>query len=449
MNKRIFGATDGIRGKVGEWPLQPAAVRRLGEAVAEYFGGSTRLLVGRDTRASGVWMLREFRQGAEQAGAQIADYGVLPTPALSVLVRRDARATGGVMMTASHNPASDNGLKVFGSDGDKLSDAEELKVEERYFAEPVEETAADLVVSDLMLQPHKEAMEQYIAAVRDLLGELRLSGDLLYDAAAGAGQYFDKTVLEAFGLRPELLSPEPDGENINRDCGALYPEHLARLAQERGVAGVTMDGDADRVVLVDELGRIWDGDRELAVLAQYLQEKGELASNTVVVTEYTNLGLIKYFGEKGIAVEKVVNGDRFVAQKCAERGYVLGGESSGHIIYLPWLNSSDGVFVTLLMLKIAQEKGGRLADLWPDYEAMPSRQWGLAVREKRELAEVAGWQEALTQVEQTLAGRGRVFCRYSGTENKLRILVEGADADLVERCGEKLAEIVRKEIGDD
>ena len=447
MEKRIFGATDGIRAEVGKWPLRPNAMRKLGQSVAKYLKQNAKIVMGRDTRESGAWMSRDFAAGAKAAGAEIVDYGILPTPALSVLVKHNHDVDGGVMMTASHNPATDNGVKVFQSDGDKLSDESELEVEALYFEGDVDEDVEPTGDMSLDLTPNQEALDAYIGAAREILGDLKLEGKFVYDAASGAGQYFDKAVLEAFGLEVEVISPEPNGKNINDGCGALYPENVAKIAKERGLPGVTMDGDADRVMVVDEEGRIWDGDREVSLVAQYLKEKGELFGDTVVLTEYSNLGAIKYLESKGIKVEKVVNGDRNVAQKCLENGYVIGSEFSGHIMYLPWLNSSDGVFSALMIMKIAHEKGCRLADLWPDYEMMPSKQWGLKVREKKPLDEVAGWNEALAESEKVLDGRGRVFCRYSGTENKLRILVEAETSELVEAAGASLAALIEKEIG--
>ena len=268
MEKRIFGATDGIRAEVGKWPLRPNAMRKLGQSVAKYLKQNAKIVMGRDTRESGAWMSRDFAAGAKAAGAEIVDYGILPTPALSVLVKHNHDVDGGVMMTASHNPATDNGVKVFQSDGDKLSDESELEVEALYFEGDVDEDVEPTGDMSLDLTPNQEALDAYIGAAREILGDLKLEGKFVYDAASGAGQYFDKAVLEAFGLEVEVISPEPNGKNINDGCGALYPENVAKIAKERGLPGVTMDGDADRVMVVDEEGRIWDGDREVSLVAQ-------------------------------------------------------------------------------------------------------------------------------------------------------------------------------------
>ena len=211
--------------------------------------------------------------------------------------------------------------------------------------------------------------------------------------------------------------------------------------------GVALDGDADRIVVADEEGRIWNGDRIVILLADYLQEKGELANNSVVLTQYSNFAAEQYLTNLGIQVAKVENGDRNVALKCDEIGSVLGGELSGHIIYTPWMRSSDGTFVALFIQKILYEKGCRLADLWAKYEDMPSKQWAVEVREKKPLEDIPAWLGALAAANGRLDGDGRIFTRYSGTENKLRILVEGKDMEIVEEVGEGLAELIKKEIG--
>jgi phosphoglucosamine mutase len=221
------------------------------------------------------------------------------------------------------------------------------------------------------------------------------------------------------------------------------------LCKQSGKMGIALDGDADRAILVDEKGRVWTGDRIVAMLANYLKEHGELANNVVVLTEYSNLAAIKYLEANGIRVEKVVNGDRKVAKKLQELGGVLGGENAGHIIYLPWFCSSDGSFVALFARKIMAEKNCLLADLWPEYEEFPNAQIGVKVREKPDFKDIPGLTAAIEEGTRQLDGRGRVFLRYSGTEMKLRILVEGPDLREDTEIAEKLNEIIKKEIGND
>ena len=446
MEKRIFGATDGIRGKVGEAPLRPNIMRELGRAIAKNTYAK-KVLLGRDTRESGMWMNAEISDGLKAAGADVEDFGILPTPAVQAIIKDSGEYDAGVMLTASHNPATDNGIKVFGSDGDKISDEQELAVEATFFEAKLEKDEDAPEVK--FVKQHSEAAEKYYEQIAaSQVGDMGFEGmKIILDAASGAGHDFSRKVFEEFELEVDQIDPEPNGKNINDGYGALYPEKMAEAAREQGLIGVALDGDADRIVLADEDGRIWDGDRIVILLAEYLKEQGKLPADTVVLTEYSNLATIKYLESEGIKVAKVVNGDRYVAQKCVELGAGLGGELAGHILYLPWLRGSDGTFMALMIMRIVQERGKRLADMWADYENVPSKQWGLFVKEKRPFEEIAGFNEAIAEAEERFAGRGRVFVRYSGTENKMRILVEGEDEALVEEIGENLANIVKKEIG--
>ena len=446
MEKRIFGATDGIRGKVGEAPLRPNIMRELGRAIAKNTYAK-KVLLGRDTRESGMWMNAEISDGLKAAGADVEDFGILPTPAVQAIIKDSGEYDAGVMLTASHNPATDNGIKVFGSDGDKISDEQELAVEATFFGAKLEKDEDAPEVK--FVKQHSEAAEKYYEQIAaSQVGDMGFEGmKIILDAASGAGHDFSRKVFEEFELEVDQIDPEPNGKNINDGYGALYSEKMAEAAREQGLIGVALDGDADRIVLADEDGRIWDGDRIVILLAEYLKEQDKLPADTVVLTEYSNLATIKYLESEGIKVAKVVNGDRYVAQKCVELGAGLGGELAGHILYLPWLRGSDGTFMALMVMRIVQERGKRLADMWADYENVPSKQWGLFVKEKRPFEAIAGFNEAIAGAGERFAGRGRVFVRYSGTENKMRILVEGEDEALVEEIGENLANIVKKEIG--
>ena len=387
-------------------------------------------------------------EGIKEQGGSVGDLGIVPTPAMQKIVGEREGIVGGIMMTASHNPATDNGLKVFLTDGDKLSDEQELQVEEYYFEQELGEDVDPPAVT-YEVEDNPAAVRDYVEAADEMLeiGNELEGVELVVDAASGAGHDYSKAVFDEFGIEAEMIDPVPNGTNINDGCGALYPEKMAATAKERGCVGVAMDGDADRIILADEEGRIWDGDRIVCLIAEYLNENEALPNSKVVLTEYSNLATIQYLMNNGIEVDKVVNGDRFVAQKCEENGLILGGELSGHIIYLPWLKSSDATFMTLFILKIMREKGCRLADLWAKYDNLPSKQWGVVVREKKDLNELPEWIGAMVAAENRLDGNGRIFTRYSGTENKLRILVEGKDAEIVEEVGEALKELVEKELG--
>ena len=447
MEKRVFGATDGIRSKVGEKPLRPAYIKCLGLAIAKFFKHD-RILIARDTRESGEWMEDELVEGIKQYGGTIGDLGVLPTPVAQKIIGARDGIMGGLMITASHNPASDNGLKVFLGDGNKLTDEQELEIERLFFEMGLEEDV-DPPAVEYADEDNTGAIREYIETVGETLGiEEQFEGaHIVLDSASGAGYHFSRDVFKEFGLVVDQIDPTPDGKNINAGYGAVHPEKMAEEAKRLGVMGVALDGDADRIVVADEEGRIWNGDRIVILLADYLQEKGELANNSVVLTQYSNFAAEQYLTNLGIQVAKVENGDRNVALKCDEIGSVLGGELSGHIIYTPWMRSSDGTFVALFIQKILYEKGCRLADLWAKYEDMPSKQWAVEVREKKPLEDIPAWLGALAAANGRLDGDGRIFTRYSGTENKLRILVEGKDMEIVEEVGEGLAELIKKEIG--
>ena len=447
MEKRIFGETDGIRAEVGQSPLRPNSMYNLGRAIAKHFNGGVALL-GRDTRESGEWMREDMELGLQECGAKIEDLEILPTPAVQKIVSLRDDVSCGIMLTASHNPASDNGVKVFATDGDKLPDEEELEVEDEFFKDELGEDV-EVPEVEFSLVTREDVIDVYAEQVEEALrlGDSLTGAKIVLDAASGAGHEFSKAVFENFGLEVDQIDPTPNGKNINDGYGALYPDKMVAEAKKKGLMGVALDGDADRIIISDEEGRLWDGDRINILLATYLRDQGRLPAETVVVTEYSNYATVKYLEAQGIKVEKVVNGDRFVAQKLQALGAELGSEFSGHMIYLPWLKASDGTFMTLFIQKIMHDKKMRLADMWADFEFMPSKQWGVKVSEKRPLTEVDGYNEAVQVAEKEFAGKGRVFCRYSGTENKLRILVEGEDEALVEKHGEILAKIIEKEIG--
>ena len=457
MGKQIFGETDGIRAKVGTSPLRPNILKGLGAAIADEMS-LKKILMARDTRESGIWIKDSLAEGLKSKDVEIEDLGVLPTPAIQKIIEK-SDCDGGIMVTASHNPATDNGVKLFASDGDKTTDETELNIEKRFFGleldpdtDPEEQSFVDMGADAKYVDKYAQAASELLKlAINGEESEnyIKGAGEFLMDSASGAGYSFSHVVFEDFGFEVKNIDVEPNGKNINDGFGALHPEVLAKECKQKGLMGIALDGDADRAILVDEYGRVWNGDRIVSMLALCLKEKGELTNDTVVLTEYSNLAAIQYLEAKGIRVEKVVVGDRAVARKCKELGSILGGENAGHIIYLPWLNGSDGSFVALFARKIMQEKECALADLWPDYEEFPNAQLAVSVKEKRPLEQVQGWNAMVAKAEEILSGRGRVFTRYSGTENKLRILVEGPDQREDEQIAELLAEIVKKEIGDE
>ena len=447
MEKKIFGKTDGIRGRSGEEPLTEKTMRKLGLALGDFWKEG-KIVVGRDTRGSGVWITKKIEEGLSEKGLECVDCGILPTPVLAVSTGYEDGVMGGVMVTASHNPAEDNGVKIFDKYGYKLGTEEEQKIE--MFMEENDDSSVgggSLRVDD----ESEEVKKFYMKRLRSLLNleDDILAGMKIYcDSAAGAAYGFAKGIWESFGVEVKMVGPAPNGENINLDCGALHPENLiAQMVDGDADLGIAFDGDADRVLLVDGQGRLWDGDRILVAMAEILMTHGELKEKTIVLTEYSNFAAVKYLEDQGINVAKVENGDKEVLRRCCELGAILGGEVAGHIVYTPWLSSSDGIMVATWFLAFLAKTGRRLEDIWPNYDNVFSKQWSVEVRNKPDLSEIRGWETELAQWRNNLEGKGRVFVRYSGTEDKLRILVEACDELEAKRAGEALSELIRKEIG--
>ncbi|MCL1839885.1 phosphoglucosamine mutase [Candidatus Saccharibacteria bacterium] len=446
MIKRIFRETDGIRGKVGEEPLTERSMRKLGRAIGEYFIRSDRagmpILIGHDSRESGKWISRELAEGMMESDCDVWDIGEVSTPCMGILTGAEEVA-GGVMVTASHNPASDNGVKVFDGRGDKLTDEEEIEIEKLFFEDsggyPDQQVVGEVLEKSSLVDDYIELAMKGV----DLSGM-----KICTDNAAGGGYGIVRKALEKVGATVVEVGPKPDGTNINEGCGALHPEKLAEAVVREGAdMGVAFDGDGDRIIVVDDKGMIWDGDRITSMLAVWLKSEGKLAGDVVVMTEYSNLSAVQFLEKQGIRVDKVINGDRAVAAECKKIGAALGGEASGHIIYPEWLSASDGLFVATLVARMAHERGMKLSSLSPDYENYPSKLWNIDVKERKPLEGVKGWNEGLKRWQEYLGAEGRVFVRYSGTEDLLRILVEAKDAEKMKEAGDGLSEIVRKEIG--
>lgn len=436
MEKRIFEMTDGIRGKVGEEPITKPMMRCLGLSIAKYMPDGI-ILIGRDTRSSGIWIVKEIVAGLKSGGRTVWDVGIISTPGLAQLTRMNDKIISGIMVTASHNPATDNGVKVFDRLGDKITDAQELDIEAIIYSNPKPRRSG---LGKVFQKPN--LIDDYIEALASIASNVDLTGlRVCIDSAAGGAYGIGRRVFERLGAIVFEVGEEPDGENVN-STGALTPEVVATAVLDRGAdLGVSLDADADRIIIVDETGRAWNGDRMLAALAR------EFQVDRAIATEYSNLGALNYIKSQGISLDKVVVGDREVARLAHELGARLGGEQAGHIIDLNWLSSSDGVMVGIMFATLIRSRGLPLSTLWPDYDDMPQQLWNIQVREKAPLATIEGWVPALMERSQRLGTRGRVFARYSGTEKKLRILVECDDIDLLTDTGESLASIIQREIG--
>ena len=363
-NIKLFGDTDGIRGKANFFPLNVDTIVNLGKAFAEYVKQTAppnpnreyRVIIGKDTRRSGYMIEQALTSGFLSRGVDVITVGPIPTPGLSHLVSSFALDLG-IQITASHNPASDNGIKVFNRFGSKLDPNEEIKIEELFNAngfEGQEKIGRAKRIGD--------AVGRYIEFIKSTAEDVSLSGiKIVVDCANGAAYKVAPTVFEELGAKVIRIGVDPNGYNINLDCGSLHPEKVRELVlQTKADLGIALDGDADRVIIIDEKGNVIDGDYIMVLIAKSLKEKNKLNKNTIVVTQYSNMAVDKVLGDEGIKVDKVVNGDKAVAELCKKNGYNFGGELSGHFIFFDYADTGDGTLSALQVLKIMIEKKQKL-----------------------------------------------------------------------------------------
>jgi phosphoglucosamine mutase len=443
---RLFG-TDGVRGVAGRYPLDHATVRRLGAALVRALPHGTtsaRVLVGRDTRESGGWIEAELAQGATGEGATVTSAGVVPTPAVAYLTRTKG-FDAGVVISASHNPFEDNGIKVFTGGGEKFTEKVEREVEaivaDRSWTEHQGQAAA-VAGADLV-----GAYLDHLRAVFPESGRLgRMT--LAIDCANGATTTVAPALLRSLGLDPIVIGREPDGRNINLRCGSTHPERLAETVVARGCdLGVAFDGDGDRAIFVDASGRVVNGDAVLLLCGRQLQAEGRLKGNAIVATVMSNIGLELALKPLGIGLVRCPVGDKYVMEEMLARGLSLGGEQSGHIIFSDYLFTGDGLCTAVNVLRTMALTGRSLADLAADLVSYPQVLLNVRVREKRDLTSVAAVADAMARVEARLAGSGRLLVRYSGTEPLLRVMIEGKDQDEIHRWAEEIVDVVRTEFG--
>lgn len=446
----LFG-TDGVRGKANVHPMTAEMALALGQAIAHLFrsgGGSRRILIGKDTRLSGYMFEDALASGICSMGAEVIQVGPMPTPAMAFLTV-DMRCKAGVMISASHNPYQDNGIKFFGHDGFKLPDELERRIEDLivsgelagHRADPDEIGRATRI---------EDAAGRYIVFLKKTFPvELSLEGlRVVLDCANGAAYRVGPTMLHELGAEVFAVGIEPNGRNINEGCGSLYPDRLAAKVRElRADVGIAVDGDADRCVMVDERGEVIDGDALLAVCARDLAERGRLRGGAVVATIMSNLGLERALEREGIGLVRTKVGDRYVVEAMRSGGYNLGGEQSGHVIFLDHNTTGDGLLTGLQTLAIVRRKQRPLSELVGGVERFPQVLLNVAVAEKRPLESLPQVCTAIEKVEAELAGRGRVVIRYSGTEAKVRVMVEGDDDLRVQEYARDLAELLRRTLG--
>ncbi|HEX8952992.1 MAG TPA: phosphoglucosamine mutase [Polyangia bacterium] len=448
--RTLFG-TDGVRGRANFDPMTPEMALRLGRAVAYYFrgkhkSGRGRIVIGKDTRLSGYLFETALAAGICSMGADVMLCGPLPTPGIA-FITSSMRADAGVVISASHNPFEDNGIKIFAADGFKLPDEVEARLEELMAPDQGGELDKN--------RPHgreigkaskiEDSRGRYVQFLKNAFPRhLTLEGlKVVVDCANGAAYKVAPAVFDELGADVVTLSARPDGTNINDDCGALHPAKMQAAVRKHGAhIGIAVDGDADRVIICDEHGEEVDGDTIMAMCARRMIERGELKQKTLVATVMSNLGLERSLRELGGRIERVQVGDRYVVESMRQHGYNFGGEQSGHLVFLDHMTTGDGVLGALQVLAVMLESGKPLSELRRVMTRYPQVLVNLKVKEKKPLGELAEVTAAIAKVEKVLGSDGRVLVRYSGTEAKARVMVEGPDEGVIQGYAEEIARAI-------
>ncbi len=448
--KKLFG-TDGVRGVANVHPMTTEMAMQLGRAAAHIFRDGARrhrMVIGKDTRLSGYMIENALVAGICSMGVDVLLVGPLPTPGIS-FITSSMRADAGVVISASHNPFQDNGIKFFSRTGFKLPDEMELRMEELIFSGSLD--ALRPVASEVgKAYRIEDARGRYIVFLKNTFPrELDLQGlRIVLDCANGAAYKVAPAVLTELGAEVIPLGVSPDGTNINAGCGSLHPEVMAEEVRRRGAhLGIALDGDADRVIFVDEGGREVDGDHIMAICATDLLKKGELANQTLVATVMSNMGLDIALRRAGGKVVKTAVGDRYVVEEMLRGGYNLGGEQSGHMIFLDHNTTGDGMVSALQVLAIMQRTGKPLSELAAVMTALPQVLVNVRVPRRQPVEEVPALQKVIRSAEAELGDKGRVLIRYSGTEPLLRIMLEGEDQGRIETLANDIAEAARAHLG--
>lgn len=439
MSRELFG-TDGIRGKAGEPPMDRAHAYALGVALGEWIANRQlhpSVVIGMDTRESGPWLAGSVAQGLRSKKIEVDFAGLITTPGVAYLAKTGDYAAG-VMISASHNPFQDNGLKVIDHSGFKMPDDEELKLERSMFAwlERSEHPSEEILVADESLD------RRYVAFLESTVQDLRLDGlHLVTDCANGAASFLAPALFRDLGARVTPIGVAPDGRNINLNCGSLHLEALkARVLAEKADLGIAFDGDADRALFVTGSGRAVDGDAVMLVTAVAMKVP------KVVATVMSNLGLEKALEANGIGMVRAQVGDKYVLEEMKRLGLTLGGEQSGHIIFRDFATTGDGMLTALRVLSVIRESGKTLEELTAGLTVYPQILVNVRVRERRPLADLPAVRAAIAGAEQAFDGSGRVLVRFSGTELLARVMIEGADEALVHQWANTIADSIRKEL---
>ena len=445
--RKLFG-TDGIRGVANVEPMTTEMAMQVGRGVAYIFKNKKRrhkIVIGKDTRLSGYMLENALVAGICSMGVDVLLVGPLPTPGIA-FITASMRADAGIVISASHNPFQDNGIKIFSGNGFKLPDDLELKIEELIFSEQIDSlrpTAAEIGKAYRV----DDAVGRYVVHLKNSFPkDLTLDGvKIVLDCAHGAAYKVAPAVFEELGAEVIALGVEPNGENINYQCGSLHPHLVMEKVQEcQADIGISLDGDADRAIFADEQGNLVDGDQIMAICAHDLKKKKRLNHNTLVATVMSNMGLDLAMKEKGIKVVRTQVGDRYVVEEMNRGGYNLGGEQSGHFIFLDYNTTGDGVLSALQVLAVMQRENKKLSELSKIMTKFPQVLINVPVREKRDPAQIPELAKLLKNIKEKLANKGRLLVRPSGTENLMRIMVEGEDKEKINAYAQEIAASIRK-----
>jgi phosphoglucosamine mutase len=452
QERRLFG-TDGVRGKANFDPMTPEMALRLGRAVALHFRHKSRrgrIVIGKDTRLSGYLFEAALAAGITSMGADVMLCGPLPTPGIA-FITSSMRADAGVVISASHNPFEDNGIKIFAADGFKLPDSVEAHLESL-----MDPSSPELDAN----RPHgaeigkatkiEDSRGRYVVFLKAAFPKhLTLDGlRIVVDCANGAAYKVAPAVFSELGAEVIALSNKPDGTNINDDCGALHPPKMCASVKKHGAnLGIAVDGDADRVIIADENGEEVDGDTIMAIIARRMLERNELKKQTVVATVMSNIGLERSVSAVGGRLVRAQVGDRYVVEEMRANGYNFGGEQSGHLVFLDHMTTGDGILAALQVLAVMLESGQPLSELRKVMIRYPQVLVNLKVREKKPLEGLLEVGTLITKIERTLGGEGRVLVRYSGTEAKARVMVEGPDQGVIQGYADEIAQALERACG--
>ncbi len=444
--EKLFG-TDGIRAIAGEPPLDYATVYNLGKSLIALLrdeGVEPRVIIGRDTRESGAWLEEALFQGIIESQGQVLSAGIIPTSAISFLTKKHSLAAG-IVISASHNPYQDNGIKIFSSQGVKIPDSWENKIEKA-----IAEAPKRVKKEKPGIRPQSSFGQEYVDFLKDRFSQLKLSKKIraVIDCSNGASSFFAERIFRDLGYEVTALGNSPDGKNINAGCGSLHPENLAKkVVENRADIGIAYDGDADRAIPVDERGKILNGDHTLYILSRFMMGNKRLKSNYVVATIMSNMGLEKALEKLGLKLFRTKVGDKYVLEQMVHLKANLGGEQSGHTIFLDDFPTGDGILTSLKILEVMAANNATLSRLVEDFEEFPQILVNVRVARKENFSRFPEIMEKIKEIEGILENSGRLNVRYSGTEPVVRVMIEGQEREKIQDYARQIASVIAKHLG--